>query len=117
MRYSFDIPSSDDPKTLTPTDPQLQWVPLQNHPLFSTTTATTSTAVPENLLAWDGASRVYYWDSAKHCLNRISIRLGEPDPTSVLAASPAKVPPITFSTTTLLKLKILFCSKHVICTK
>lgn len=88
MRFNFDITSTDDPKTLTPTDPQLQWVPLQNHPLFSSTT--TTAAVPENLLAWDGASRVYYWDSAKQCLNRISIRLGEPDPTSVLAASPAK---------------------------
>ncbi|MBA0841689.1 hypothetical protein Goarm_004173, partial [Gossypium armourianum] len=40
---------------------------------------------------WDGASRLYYWDSSRQCLHRISIRLGEPDPTSVVAASPSKV--------------------------
>lgn len=42
-------------------------------------------------MAWDGASRLYFWDSVKKCLHRISIRLGEPDPTSVLADSPSKV--------------------------
>ncbi|KAF2317979.1 hypothetical protein GH714_041304 [Hevea brasiliensis] len=46
---------------------------------------------PRNLLAWDGSSRLYYWDSSKHCLHRISIRLGEPETTSVLAATPSKV--------------------------
>lgn len=42
-------------------------------------------------MAWDGASRLYFWDSVKKCIHRISIRLGEPDPTSVLADSPSKV--------------------------
>ncbi|KAJ0044390.1 hypothetical protein Pint_06486 [Pistacia integerrima] len=59
----------------------------------------TETPLPErshlellkNLVAWDGASRLYYWNSNKGCLHRISIRLGEPDPTSIIAASPSKV--------------------------
>ncbi|OMO76032.1 hypothetical protein COLO4_25704 [Corchorus olitorius] len=100
MRFSFDLTESngdDSRRSLTPKE-QVEWVPLQNHPVFTsaggsgaTATASTSSRAPKNLLAWDGASRLYYWDSNKQCLHRISIRLGEPEPTSVVAASPSKV--------------------------
>ncbi|XP_041999377.1 nuclear pore complex protein NUP88-like [Salvia splendens] len=101
MRFSFDLtegrqsptpsPSSSTPKS------ELEWFPLQNHPLFSSATATPAAALdtsgrkPPNLMAWDGASRLYIWDLKKKCLHRLSIRLGEPDPSSILAASPSKV--------------------------
>lgn len=84
-------PSSSTPKA------ELEWFPLQNHPLFSSSaaapTAASATAgrMPPNLMAWDGASRLYFWDLNKRCLHRISIRLGEPEPSSILAASPSKV--------------------------
>ncbi|KAG5533508.1 hypothetical protein RHGRI_027627 [Rhododendron griersonianum] len=108
MRYSFDSPEPEPkpderqglmstPPSTTPKD-EVEWLPLQNHPVFSTTTASSGGAVqsstfrmPTNLLAWDGASRLYFWDQDKHCLHRISIRLGEPHTSSVLAASPSKV--------------------------
>ncbi|GMI87256.1 EMBRYO DEFECTIVE 2789, MODIFIER OF SNC1,7 [Hibiscus trionum] len=100
MRFNFDVAEStvgDSRRSLTPKD-ELQWVPLQNHPVFTSadggdTTAAASASARDvkNLLSWDGASRLYYWDSNTQCLHRISIRLGEPDPTSVVAASPSKV--------------------------
>lgn len=108
MRFSFDSPEpkpderlalTSTPPSTTPKD-EMEWFPLQNHPVFSTTTTTASSGgavqsstsrTPTNLLAWDGASRLYFWDQDKHCLHRISIRLGEPHPSSVLAASPSKV--------------------------
>ncbi|TYG51960.1 hypothetical protein ES288_D10G303100v1 [Gossypium darwinii] len=101
MRFNFDIAEStedDSRRSLTPKE-DFQWVPLQTHPVFTTTadgggtaaTASASAGGVRNLLAWDGASRLYYWDSNQQCLHRISIRLGEPDPTSVVAASPSKV--------------------------
>ncbi|KAK8334487.1 hypothetical protein V6Z12_A10G274500 [Gossypium hirsutum] len=101
MRFNFDIAEStedDSRRSLTPKE-DVQWIPLQNHPVFTTTadgggtaaTASASAGGVRNLLAWDGASRLYYWDSNQQCLHRISIRLGEPDPTSVVAASPSKV--------------------------
>lgn len=94
MRFTFNIsePNNDGQRTLTPKE-ELQWIPLQKHPLFSSTTSSSasSAAAPENLIAWDGASRLYYWDSGRDCLHRISIRLGEPKPTSVIAAYPSKV--------------------------
>ncbi|KAG2262663.1 hypothetical protein Bca52824_069742 [Brassica carinata] len=46
---------------------------------------------PRNFMAWDGDSRLYYWDSTRYLLHRLSLRLGEPEPTSVLAAVPSKV--------------------------
>ncbi|CAA0811102.1 Nuclear pore complex protein NUP88 [Striga hermonthica] len=74
---------------------ELQWFLLQNHPLFSSSTAATASCSSErvrpNLMAWDGASRLYFWDLDKKCLHRISIRLGEPDPSSIIAAYPSKV--------------------------
>ncbi|KAB2011008.1 hypothetical protein ES319_D10G284500v1 [Gossypium barbadense] len=101
MRFNFDIAEStedDSRRSLTPKE-DFQWVPLQTHPVFTTTadgggtaaTASASAGGVRNLLAWDGASRLYYWDSNQQCLHRISIRLGEPDPTSVVVASPSKV--------------------------
>ncbi|KAG9156185.1 hypothetical protein Leryth_015597, partial [Lithospermum erythrorhizon] len=63
-----------------------QWVLLQHHPVSSSLFATTKMAM--NIVAWDGASRLYYWDSDKKCMHRIS--LGEPEPNTILAASPSK---------------------------
>ncbi|XP_034704899.1 nuclear pore complex protein NUP88 [Vitis riparia] len=104
MRYNFDVPEKEEqqPRAPSPATPkeEVQWIPLQNHPIFTTATATATAAstghpsahrTARNLMAWDGASRLYFWDSVKKCLHRISIRLGEPDPTSVLADSPSKV--------------------------
>ncbi|XVE99746.1 hypothetical protein REPUB_Repub03eG0227500 [Reevesia pubescens] len=95
MRINFDLAEFTEEgsrRSLTPKE-EVQWVPLQNHPVFNSAAgivATASVAV-KNLLAWDGPSRLYYWDSIKQCLHRISIRLGEPEPTSVIAAFPSKV--------------------------
>ncbi|WCJ19856.1 Vps51/Vps67 family (components of vesicular transport) protein [Euphorbia peplus] len=47
-------------------------------------------SAPRNLLAWDASSRLYYWDSTNRCLHCVSVRLGEPKPSSVLAASLSK---------------------------
>ncbi|KAG6765438.1 hypothetical protein POTOM_029480 [Populus tomentosa] len=94
MRFNFDLtesnPNSSSRKSLTPKE-DIQWVPLQNHPLFASSDEDTAPQSPSNLLAWDGASRIYYWDSNLRCLHRISIRLGDPEPSSVLAASLSKV--------------------------
>ncbi|XP_061985965.1 nuclear pore complex protein NUP88-like isoform X2 [Populus nigra] len=94
MRFNFDLtesnPNSSSRKSLTPKE-DTQWVPLQNHPLFASSYEDTAPRSPSNLLAWDGASRFYYWDSNLRCLHRISIRLGDPEPSSVLAASLSKV--------------------------
>ena len=100
MRFNFDLqdPNLTQRRSVTPKE-EVEWVPLQNHPIFSSTTTTTTedhastsaTSSPRNLVAWDGATRLYFWDSNKRCLHRISIRLGEPQPTSVLASSPSKV--------------------------
>lgn len=120
MRFNFDLtqPIFNDEvkdqqqqqnKSLTPYSPsssstpkdQLQWLPLQDHPLFSSCIgarddydagkSSPTKILPRNLMAWDGASRIYFWDSQNKCLHRISVRLGEPEPTSVLAAFPSKV--------------------------
>ncbi|XP_057476370.1 nuclear pore complex protein NUP88-like [Actinidia eriantha] len=102
MRDNFDLPETDagerqnltPPSSSTPKD-EVQWLPLQNHPVFAAVDggAARSDAfrAPKNLLACDGASRLYCWDSHRQCLHRISIRLGDPDQSSVLAASPSKV--------------------------
>ncbi|KAL7108829.1 hypothetical protein ACP275_06G137800 [Erythranthe tilingii] len=103
MRFSFDLIEPDSRQSPTPSPSSstpkadLQWFPLQNHPLFSSATATATATpaaaerMPPNLMAWDGTSRLYFWDLNKKCLHRISIRLGEPDPASILAAFPSKV--------------------------
>lgn len=102
MRFNFELTDSNvDPsrQSLTPKE-EVQWVPLNSHPLFTSLDDGDAAAqAPRNLLAWDGSSRLYYWDSRKHCLHRISIRLGEPEPTSVQAATPSKVLflPLSFS--------------------
>jgi len=100
MRFNFDSLEADDGsrRSLTPKE-EVQWVPLQNHPVFASaassavgnTETEASSRAQSNLLAWDGASKLYYWDPDKQCLHRISIRLGEPESTSVTAASPSKV--------------------------
>ncbi|KVI09973.1 Nucleoporin Nup88 [Cynara cardunculus var. scolymus] len=106
MRFNFDIPEpsnkdaltppsqSRSPSSATPANDEVEWLPLQNHPIFSSGTVVRTTSnVPRkrNLMAWDGASRLYYWDINTQSLHRISLRFGEPDSTSVLAASPSKV--------------------------
>lgn len=101
MRFALDLMEPDGRPSPTPSPSnsaskiELQWFPLQNHPLFSSSAATATTAaaerMPPNLMAWDGTSRLYFWDLNKKCLHRISIRLGEPDPASILAAFPSKV--------------------------
>lgn len=107
MRFNFDFSDSNDdindgrqsltpPSTSAPTE-EVQWLPLQSHPLFTSAGGAALPSLPSakiqtNLLAWDRASRLYFWDPSKRCLHRIAIKLGEPDPTSILAASPSKVP-------------------------
>ncbi|KAJ8764091.1 hypothetical protein K2173_004994 [Erythroxylum novogranatense] len=98
MRYNFDLAESNqDASGQSPTPKGVEWVPLQEHPIFAAATGgfvdgeAAATGFPTNLVAWDGASRLYYWDSNNRCLRRISIRLGEREPTCVLAASPSKV--------------------------
>ena len=124
MRYNFDVPEKEEqqPRAPSPATPkeEVQWLPLQNHPIFTTATATAaSTGHPSahrtarNLMAWDGASRLYFWDSVKKCLHRISIRLGEPDPTSVLADSPSKVSSIFVSVFSLIGTFLLFPNAFV----
>lgn len=96
MRFNFELEETkgEPSRSATPKD-EVEWVPLHNHPVFTSTTgpAYEPTDFPalRNLLAWDGASRLYFWDSDELCLHRISVRLGEPEPTSVFAASPSKV--------------------------
>ncbi|OVA02682.1 Nucleoporin Nup88 [Macleaya cordata] len=120
MRFNFDISTKtekveeeeeeeEEHRALTPATPpkeEVEWIPLHRHPLFTTTTSsrsssssatdssdhrTSSSSYGGNLLAWDGASRLYFWDPHKQCLHRLSIRLGDPDPTSVFASSSSKV--------------------------
>ncbi|CAM8965005.1 unnamed protein product [Rhodiola kirilowii] len=97
MRFGFDEPVEKEEeqrrrrRSLTPSK-DVQWVPLDKHPVFTSTAAEVEVGrKAKNLLAWDGASRLYLWDDKNQCLHRISIRLGEPEPSSVLAASPSKV--------------------------
>ena len=110
MRFNFNFIGLDDsgdgleslssPSTSTPKE-DVEWLPLQHHPIFTSAadgalppSSSASSKTLTNLLAWDGASRLYFWDSQKQCLHRISVQLGEPDPSSILAASPSKVPPL-----------------------
>ncbi|OWM87430.1 nuclear pore complex protein NUP88 [Punica granatum] len=97
MRYNFDDADSTpepDRRSLTPKE-EVEWLPLEKHPVFAPSgdaagAGADAAAAPRNLLAWDGSSRLYFWDNSRQCLHRISIRLGEPEPTSILAASPSK---------------------------
>ncbi|XP_071706596.1 nuclear pore complex protein NUP88 [Rutidosis leptorrhynchoides] len=115
MRFNFDIPEETTKEALTPpshspspspsplqlqspssaasANIDVEWHPLQSHPIFSTTVRTSinNTSRKQNLIAWDGSSRLYYWDLNSQTLHRITLRFGEPDPTSILAASPSKV--------------------------
>lgn len=94
LNFDIDVKNTDKNSSSAPTE-KVEWVPLHNHPIFSAgdvgDTYSTTSHTLRNLLTWDGASRLYFWDSDKQCLHRISLRLGEPEPTSVLAASPSKV--------------------------
>lgn len=108
MRFNFNFSDTgsnvESRQSLTPSSPatpgeDVQWFPLQNHPLFTANTnggflaSSFSSKTVKNLFAWDGASRLYFWDSRNRCLHRISVRLGEPDPGFILAAAPSKVLP------------------------
>uniref|UniRef100_A0A1J3G4Z0 Nuclear pore complex protein NUP88 n=1 Tax=Noccaea caerulescens TaxID=107243 RepID=A0A1J3G4Z0_NOCCA len=97
MRFNFEEPKDTLESRRSPTPKEaVQWVPLQNHPVFSSIPSSqdepaVSQRFPRNFMAWDGDSRLYYWDSKRYLLHRLSLRLGEPEPTSVLAAVPSKV--------------------------
>ncbi|KAG5093501.1 hypothetical protein JHK84_049089 [Glycine max] len=91
MRITLEPSSEPSPSRSQTPKEELQWVPLPKHPLFTAHGGATTAADSRNLLAWDGASRLYLWDSNNRCLHRLSLRLGDPDPSSVLAASPSKV--------------------------
>ncbi|KAI3982067.1 hypothetical protein MKX01_018973 [Papaver californicum] len=104
MRFSFEIIETGNNKIVTlspptitspPSKEQVKWIPLQCHPIFTTTTPplTTTNGGVTNLIAYDKkASWLYLWESHTHSLHRISIRLGDSDdPTSVLASSSSKV--------------------------
>lgn len=105
MRFNFDIPEPNSKEALTPQsqsqsrspssttqgNDDVEWLPLQNHPVFSTATPSINAQRKRNVMAWDGSSRLYYWDVNTQLLHRISLRFGEPDPSYVLAASPSKV--------------------------
>ncbi|XP_020875927.1 nuclear pore complex protein NUP88 isoform X2 [Arabidopsis lyrata subsp. lyrata] len=97
MRFNFQEPEDtpDSRRSPTPKEP-VRWVPLQSHPVFASLPSsqdepTPSQRFPRNFMAWDGDSRLYYWDSRRYLLHRFSLRLGEPEPSSVLAAVPSKV--------------------------
>ncbi|WCJ19851.1 nuclear pore complex protein-related [Euphorbia peplus] len=92
MKFNFELADANaDPSRRSSTPKEdIHWIPLKSHPLF-TSSALSSASAPRNLLAWDASSRLYYWDSTNLCLHRVSVRLGEPEPSSVLAASPSKV--------------------------
>ncbi|KAJ6317784.1 hypothetical protein OIU76_013343 [Salix suchowensis] len=55
MRFNFELtesyPDSSSRKSLTPKE-DIQWVPLQNHPLFASSGEDTAPRSPSNLLAW-----------------------------------------------------------------
>lgn len=97
MRFNFEEPKDTPESRRSPAPKEaVQWVPLQNHPVFSSIPSSqdepgVSQRFPRNFMAWDGDSRLYYWDSKRYLLHRLSLRLGEPEPTSVLAAVPSKV--------------------------
>ncbi|GMH30560.1 hypothetical protein Nepgr_032403 [Nepenthes gracilis] len=107
MRFTFDLPEpgeqKEERKSLNPPTPstdEVEWIPLQNHPVFAhyaeeqssgEVESATCGRMTRNLLAWDGASRLYFWDSGNQCLHRFSIRFGESSEPSVIAASPSKV--------------------------
>ncbi|CAJ1860717.1 unnamed protein product [Sphenostylis stenocarpa] len=91
MRITLEPSSEPSPsRSQTPKD-EVEWVPLPKHPLFTAHGGATAASASRNLLAWDGASRLYFWDTNSRCLHRLSLRLGDPDPSSVLASSPSKV--------------------------
>lgn len=99
MRFSYELTETDGRQSVSPPPSgstpkaELQWLPLQSHPIFSTATISAASAAktPTNLMAWDGASRLYVWDSHKKCLHWVSIRLGDPDSDSISACFPSKV--------------------------
>ncbi|XP_058099659.1 nuclear pore complex protein NUP88 isoform X5 [Magnolia sinica] len=71
-----------------------EWLPLQQHPIFSSCSSSTPSSdcrLPFNLLAWDGASRLYLWDPNTRRLHRLSLRFPDLDPASIEASSVSKM--------------------------
>ncbi|XP_028803776.1 nuclear pore complex protein NUP88 [Neltuma alba] len=95
MRIALDTEETNSEPTRSATPKEVEWVPLEKHPVFVATNNSidgdSGTAFSRNLVAWDGSSRLYFWEPKTNCLHRLSLRLGEPEPTSILAASPSKV--------------------------
>lgn len=94
MRFALEFEETNsEQKRSSTTKEELEWLPLQNHPVFAAINASThADSPPRNLLAWDGDSRLYFWDPHTNSLHRLSLRLADPDHSSVLAVSPSKVP-------------------------
>ncbi|KAF9599136.1 hypothetical protein IFM89_035415 [Coptis chinensis] len=68
-----------------------EWYPLQSHPTILSNKSIDASH-SKNIISWDGSSsRLYLWDQTKHSLHRLTVRLGEPEPTSVIASYPSKV--------------------------
>lgn len=78
----------------------VEWVPLQKHPIFSSSGrgSSSSSVAPSafgmqyNLIAWDEKSLgLYVWDSDKRCLNCLSLRFVDGDPASIETAPSFKI--------------------------
>ncbi|KAI4372937.1 hypothetical protein MLD38_011116 [Melastoma candidum] len=102
MRFNFDLGDlvlNDDEGASPPRrrKEEVEWVSLQSHPIFASCPPGVRNGggfppTARNLLSWDHhSSRVYFWDDYERCVHRVSVRFGEPDPSSILAASPSKM--------------------------
>eukprot|EP01018_Ginkgo_biloba_P033890 Gb_40787 [translate_table: standard] len=78
------------------------WIDLQSHPLFNNTqlqySHEDSTSFPPgtprlrlNLIAWDGSTRLFLWNSNQQCLHLVDIRCSDPDADTIQATSRFKV--------------------------
>ncbi|KAI9109483.1 hypothetical protein K1719_019537 [Acacia pycnantha] len=86
--------TNSEPRRSTTAKEEVEWVPLEKHPVFvavnNSIDDNSNVAFSRNLVAWDGSSRLYFWEPNSNCLHYLSLRLGEPEPTSILVASPSK---------------------------
>lgn len=80
-----------------------QWVDLQSHPIFnkaqlradtvddpSSSFARVVSRLPLNLMAWDGFSRLFVWNSTQQCLHSIDIRCSHPYADTIQASTRVK---------------------------
>lgn len=79
-----------------------QWVDLQSHPIFnkaqlfphtvddyssSSSFVHVISRLPLNLMAWDGYSRLFVWNTAQQCLHSIDIRCSQPHEETIQAST------------------------------